>query len=366
MNSRKIRFLFTIVLFLALAVPSTTWCAESPADQDPTKVRNDAAFWSHLATMRKATELIGMTVMDRAGHTLGRIADLALDPTKGRVVCAMITPPGGDAISGYIPVPTPALFVAGPMVTFTADDVALADVPRLSPGVTDPAELGKAAVHSYAYFKLKFVRPDQESAAQLWKSTRLIGRKVKNKAGDNLGNLANLMLDLRSGHVFFGICSLDGTDKNVYAVPPSAMTVDRQEPTLLVDADRTKIASTSNADGFFWTSLIDPAWGANVYSTYSQTPNSEPAEGATAKVGETGTNPIPAGPSDSEVNNHVMTALARSGLSGSAYQNVMVMVSGGKVTLQGKVRNESTKQKVLAAAESAAPGKVNSLLVVGR
>ena len=343
--------------------------APIPLVTDQPKGPGDAAFWSHLGTLRKTTELLGLEISDRAGHRLGKVLDLVIDPAKGRSVCALVLPPGGDPLAGGIPVPAPALFVSGRSITLTGDGSILTEIPTISPGVTDPAELGKAAVHAYAYFNLKYAREDQGQGAgvQLWRSSRLIGRKVKGKSGEALGSLQNLMVDLRSGHVFYAICTLDGSEKNVYATPPSALTVDRQEPTLLIDADRAKVDSTSNSDGFLWTSLLDPAWGANVYTTYAQTPNSETEEAGPARTDASTGATVKAGPTDAELNTGVLTAFMRAGLAEPAYRYVSILISSGKVTLQGKVRNESTKQKVIAAAEGVVgPGNVTSLLAIGR
>ena len=324
----------------------------------------DPAFWSHLATARKVTDFIGLEVTDRPGHVLGRVADLLVDLTRGRLVCALVAT-GEAADEGYIPVPATGLFVQGRNVTLVADKAILEDVPRLPLAITDPAALGKAAVHSYAYFKLKFARADREDLVEVWKSSRLLGRKVKNAAGQTHGTLANLMVDLRSGHVYFAIATIDGGDKNVFAIPPGALTVDRQEPAVLLDADAARIAGGSNS-GFFWTDIVDPDWAAGVYKLYGRSGGTSPA----------GTSPAPVAPggslsttaqADAELAKNVQSAWAGARLAASSYQKVTVLTSGGVVTLQGRVKTAVIKAQLSAVAEVVAgPGKVVDQLEVGR
>lgn len=330
----------------------------------------DPAFWSHLATARKATEFIGLEVTDRPGHVLGRVADLLVDLSRGRVVCALVAT-GEAADLGYIPVPASGLFVQGRSVTLVADKAILEDVPRLPLSVTDPRALGKEAVHSFAYFKMKFARADREDLVEVWRSSRLLGRKVRNAAGQTHGTLANLMLDLRSGHVYFAIATVDGGDKNVFAIPPAALTVDRQEPSVLLDADAARIAGGSNS-GFFWTDIVDPDWATGVYKLYGQSGGATLAGGpsvagaAVANAAASASLSTTA-QSDAELTKSVQAAWAGARLSASSYQKVMVLASGGVVTLQGRVKTAVIKAQLSAVAEViAGPGKVVDQIEVGR
>lgn len=362
-SSRRPLLAAALALSLAsipFATPAGPRLAEPPAAAgkglDPFEGdAPDPAFWSHLATARKVTELIGMPVTDRPDHNLGTVADLLMDLTSGRVLCALVLPTGEDGSNGHIPVPATGLYVQAGKVTLVAEQAVLADVPRLSPGVTDPAALGQAAVHAHAYFKLKFVRPDREERVVAWRSSRLLTRKVKTPAGTVLGTVANLVVDLRSGHAYFAVASRDGSEKNVFAIPPAALLVDRQEPAVLLDANEGKISATANSGGFFWTDILDNDWAVAAYQAYG-------LGGAGAAAATAG-----GADADGDLQAKIMGAWKSQKIRDADFANVVVMTAGGVVTLQGKVRSEAIRAKLTTYAEVVAgAGKVVDQLKIGR
>src|SRR6266704_2961947 len=103
MKNRKTKIVLTSSLLLALfTLTRDSAMGESIAPKD--QKSPEAEFWSHLGTMRKSRDLLGLTVTDKLGQTVGKIADLVVDFPAGRVACALVLPLGNDARNGYIPV----------------------------------------------------------------------------------------------------------------------------------------------------------------------------------------------------------------------------------------------------------------------
>ena len=101
----------------------------------------------------------------------------------------------------------------------------------------------------------------------------LMSDKVKNMQGDDLGKLEEIMLDTTNGKIAYGVLSFGGflgMGDKLFAVPWTALSVDRNEKCLRLDCDKKAL---ENAPGFnkdSWPDMADPAWFVPVHSYYKQ------------------------------------------------------------------------------------------------
>jgi sporulation protein YlmC with PRC-barrel domain len=108
--------------------------------------------------------------------------------------------------------------------------------------------------------------------------SKVLGTKIENPKGEDLGKLDNVMIDVREGKVAFGIVSLRsgflGLNKDYVAVPWSALDLTSQPGIAKLDADKeTLTAMAFNKDNF--PNLADPQYSRQLYERFHATPYSE-------------------------------------------------------------------------------------------
>jgi sporulation protein YlmC with PRC-barrel domain len=112
--------------------------------------------------------------------------------------------------------------------------------------------------------------------ARRWqKATDLMGKKVANAAGEDLGQIKDIVVDPSSGRILYGVLSfggLLGLGDKLFAIPwPSVRLADDGKAFVLhIEKDRLK-----NADGFAkdrWPDFADEQFATATYAYYDQTP----------------------------------------------------------------------------------------------
>ena len=102
--------------------------------------------------------------------------------------------------------------------------------------------------------------------------SRLVGCPARDRGGERLGRIDDLVLDARSDRVAFVLISLDGflRANRLFALPPRAIMVDGGVAT--VPFDRTILKNAPALDVDEREILADRAYALNVYAYYGYTP----------------------------------------------------------------------------------------------
>ena len=103
-------------------------------------------------------------------------------------------------------------------------------------------------------------------------ASTLIGDSVKNREGENLGNLKEIMLDVQSGRIAYGVLesgSVLGMGGKLFAIPFEAFTVDEQNHKLILNVDKETIKSAEGFDKNNWPDTADPQWAQKIHSHYA-------------------------------------------------------------------------------------------------
>ena len=112
-----------------------------------------------------------------------------------------------------------------------------------------------------------------------YKASKLIGMKIQNQQGDNLGKIEDLALNSR-GQVDFVIVSHGGVlglGEKYAAVPFSAFSR-KDDKTMTLDMSKEKMAQAPNFDKDKWPDMSNRKWSEDVYHYYGQRPYwSEPS-----------------------------------------------------------------------------------------
>ena len=122
--------------------------------------------------------------------------------------------------------------------------------------------------------KIKKTDPDRLYRNVLAAST-LTGNSVRNSAGDDLGEIDEIMIHLPSGRVAYAVLSFGGIlgiGSKLFAVPWSALQVDEDKKCFVLDVDKKTLESAPGFDKDNWPDMTDTAWGSEVYAYYGITP----------------------------------------------------------------------------------------------
>jgi sporulation protein YlmC with PRC-barrel domain len=122
--------------------------------------------------------------------------------------------------------------------------------------------------------KIKKTDPDKKFRRILAAST-LEGDKVRNAAGDDLGKVDKVMIDIPSGRIAYAVLSFGGVlgmGNKLFAVPWDALTVDEDEKCFILNIDKDTLESAPGFDKDNWPDMTDMSWGRAVYRHYGTAP----------------------------------------------------------------------------------------------
>ena len=106
-------------------------------------------------------------------------------------------------------------------------------------------------------------------------ATTLIGDGVKNAAGEDLGKLEEIMLDVESGRITYGVLSFGGflgMGDKLFAVPWSAFDLNKEEKSFYLNVNKEQLENAPGFDKNNWPDMADLKWGRSIHDYYGVTP----------------------------------------------------------------------------------------------
>ena len=114
-------------------------------------------------------------------------------------------------------------------------------------------------------------------------ATTITGDKVINTAGDQLGTIKELMIDLDGGLIAYAVLSFGGIlgmgDK-LFAIPWEAFTIDTDNHTFILNVDKEVLENAPGFDKDNWpdNAKYEAGWLLGVYEYYGYSPYWMPDE----------------------------------------------------------------------------------------
>lgn len=99
----------------------------------------------------------------------------------------------------------------------------------------------------------------------------LIGNKVVNKAGESLGDIKEIMLEVGTGRVAYAVLSFStylGLSEKLFAVPWRSLTLDTIQQCFVLDMDVERLKTAPGFDKGNWPNMQDLDWERSVHSHY--------------------------------------------------------------------------------------------------
>lgn len=325
-----------------------------------------------LGPSDKASEVIGLTVKDLAGEKLGKVTDLAVDLSSGRVIEVIVATGGVAGIGArHVAVP-PAAFSLDRSARHLSLDATAERLKAAPEFQLDKWEEGfdqARVTEVYRYYKqdpyfarLNNGRPHAATDAprfdRVTRASKLLGKPVKNLQDEKLGQVENLMVDLPAARVVSVVISSGGflgIGDELSLVPPASLRLEGDQSVARLDTTKEQLVNAPHFKSGEWPRQ-DAEYMTRVYRSYRVDPyftgNASPDADNTARNvrdRESGSlTPLDQGnsPEDRRTTVSIRKEILRQeGLSVNA-RNVKIITVNGRVTLRGPVGTEEEKRLI--------------------
>ncbi len=106
----------------------------------------------------------------------------------------------------------------------------------------------------------------------------LTGDDVVNHKGEALGDIKEIMLDMRNGRVAYAVMSFGGflgMGDKLFAVPWSALTLDTVNKRFVMSVEKDRLENAPGFDQDAWPDMADATWANELHSFYGTQPNQD-------------------------------------------------------------------------------------------
>jgi sporulation protein YlmC with PRC-barrel domain len=103
----------------------------------------------------------------------------------------------------------------------------------------------------------------------------LIGDSVVNGAGEDLGDIKEIMLDMDTGQVAYAVLAFGGflgLGEKLFAVPWQALQLDIVQKRFVLDVDKDRLKSAPGFDPANWPDMSDVQWATELHTFYGTDP----------------------------------------------------------------------------------------------
>jgi sporulation protein YlmC with PRC-barrel domain len=113
-------------------------------------------------------------------------------------------------------------------------------------------------------------QPDKHvTATPVYRSKTIVGMKVKNPLGEDVGKISELVLDAEKGTIQYAALSVGGflgVGGKMYAVPWKSLVLNHGEKDtfFVLDVDKDKLASAPGFDEKHWPDVANPKFGEQI------------------------------------------------------------------------------------------------------
>jgi len=106
-------------------------------------------------------------------------------------------------------------------------------------------------------------------------ASSVIGDAVVNAAGDSLGKIEEVMLDIDDDHIAYAVLSfggLFGIGDKLFAIPWDALELDPENKRFVLDVPREKLEAAPGFDKSDWPDFADRSFATELYDYYGSEP----------------------------------------------------------------------------------------------
>ncbi|MEF8718988.1 MAG: PRC-barrel domain-containing protein [Candidatus Accumulibacter necessarius] len=120
--------------------------------------------------------------------------------------------------------------------------------------------------------------PDQRRGPgpEMMGANTLVGNSVYNHQDEDLGDIKEIMLDLRNGTVAYAVLSFGGflgMGEKLFAVPWHALTLDTLNKRFVLKVEKARLEHAPGFDKGHWPNMADQSWAREIHSYYGTQPH---------------------------------------------------------------------------------------------
>ena len=208
----------------------------------------------------RASKVIGMDVKGANGNDVGKIKDLIVNVRTGDVRYAVFEfDPGFFKSDKIFAVPLSAFAYMGDDKPLVYKDVTRAKLERAAVGkadwekAVDNSRYVSALDQNYGY------KPPTGQVRAM-RASKLIGKDVDNRAGKDIGDIQDLVLDMGANKIDYAVLAFDPSwfaREKMFAFPMTSFLLSRAKDDLVLDVDKPKLDQMKNFDASRWGRLND-------------------------------------------------------------------------------------------------------------
>ena len=101
------------------------------------------------------------------------------------------------------------------------------------------------------------------------------GQDVINNQGESVGDIEEIMIDVRSGRIAYAVLAVGGflgIGEKYFAIPWRALTLDTDRKCFILDVDKERLENAPGFDKDHWPSMADARWATDVHRYYGAAP----------------------------------------------------------------------------------------------
>lgn len=102
---------------------------------------------------------------------------------------------------------------------------------------------------------------------EIMSARSLASNTVVNYRGEPVGDIVDIMIDMRSGRVCFAVLSL-GTSNKLFAVPWVVLNIDGNHKRFILTVERDRLANAPSFEKNRWPDMSDLSWEAGIHRHY--------------------------------------------------------------------------------------------------
>jgi len=106
-------------------------------------------------------------------------------------------------------------------------------------------------------------------------ASTLTGASVRNAAGESLGKIDEIMLDLARGKIAYAVLSFGGVlgiGNKLFILPWSSLEFNQNTNEILLNVQREVLENGPGFEGNSWPDLADPEYAAEIHRYYGTVP----------------------------------------------------------------------------------------------
>lgn len=116
---------------------------------------------------------------------------------------------------------------------------------------------------------------NESSVPGLMGADTLIGEDVYNDQDEDLGDIKEIMLDMRSGRVSYAVLAFGGflgMGEKLFAVPWNALTLDTVNKRFILKVTKERLKDAPGFESDHWPDMASTAWADTIHSYYGTKP----------------------------------------------------------------------------------------------